>query len=190
MSTHRPEATMDLTVLPSAITQILYFTIPPSNDLKDASSEAGKKWLQALNEIEGSAGYERLFWGRSVEQPEKVQLHVVRSSIEEHKSHLASASLARFLEHVTPLVNATVQPVVRHVTSMHNYTSTPTTPFHAPVTGATIYVRTTFAWDEGAWPCWTHIVRHVKECTGIAGGKLLEPFRKEDSASLAGASPP
>ena len=73
---------------------------------------------------------------------------------------------------------------------MTNYTSVPTTPFHAPVTGTAIYLRTTSAWHEGAWPCWTHVVRHVKGCTGIAGGKLLEPYSADVSAKLAGATPP
>lgn len=45
----------------------------------------------------------------------------------------------------------------------------------APFTGTAIYFNTTDAWDEGAWPLWTHVVRHVDGCLGGAGGPLLEP---------------
>lgn len=67
---------MDLTSLPSSVTQIVYLVISADKDLKDKATETGTIWLQALDTIEGSAGYQRLYWGRSVEQPEKVQLHV------------------------------------------------------------------------------------------------------------------
>jgi hypothetical protein len=45
----------------------------------------------------------------------------------------------------------------------------------APFTGTAIYLNTTDAWDEGAWPLWTHIVRHIDGCLGCTGGPLLEP---------------
>ena len=46
----------------------------------------------------------------------------------------------------------------------------------APYTGTAIYLRPTAAWYEGAWPLWTHIVRHVDGCMGVAGGRILESF--------------
>lgn len=45
----------------------------------------------------------------------------------------------------------------------------------APFTGTAIYLNTNDAWDEGAWPLWTHVVRHIDGCLGGAGGPLLEP---------------
>ena len=179
-----------MTALPSSITQIVYFTISPDIDLNDANSQAGKAWSLALDVLENSSGYQYLFWGRSVEQPAKVQLHIIRSSLSQHQSHLASATHRTFLEHISGFIDQSIHLTIRHVIPMTIYTSSPTTPFHAPVTGTAIYIRTTTAWHEGAWPCWTHIVRHVKGCTGIAGGKLLEPFDAEVSAGLAGASAP
>ena len=44
----------------------------------------------------------------------------------------------------------------------------------APFTGSAIYVSTDDTWHEGAWPLWTHIVRHVDGCLGCAGGKVVE----------------
>lgn len=45
----------------------------------------------------------------------------------------------------------------------------------APFTGSAVYVSTDATWSEGAWPLWTHIVRHVDGCLGCAGGEVLEP---------------
>lgn len=116
---------------------------------------------------------------------------LVRESLAAHKSYLASASYQRFLHLIRPALNLQHQePKVRHVEALTNYTSKPTTPFRAPVTGTAIYLSTTSAWHEGAWPCWTHVVRHVKGCTGIAGGKVLEPIDAGDVSSFAGISAP
>ena len=61
---------MDLSALPSAVVQIAYLTIASPNELqKDA-------WSKGLSTIENSTGYKSLYWGRSVEQPTKVQLHI------------------------------------------------------------------------------------------------------------------
>ncbi|KAK5942713.1 hypothetical protein PMZ80_005279 [Knufia obscura] len=180
---------MDITALPSAVTQIIYLTIASGKDLKDSSSASGRIWSQSLDELEKS-NCQKLFWGRSVEHPDKVQLHLVRPSLSHHQAYLESGVHRDFLERISSLIDPSVTPVVRHVAPMVNYTSSPTTPFHAPVTGTAIYVRTGSAWHEGAWPCWTHIVRHVEGCTGIAGGKLLEPFDPNVSVNLAGASAP
>ena len=62
----------------SPITQILYLSIPPDRDLKGVVY--GLLWTSALDLIEQSDGLQRLYWGRSLEQPENVQLHVGRSS--------------------------------------------------------------------------------------------------------------
>lgn len=181
---------MDLNKLPSAMTQIIYLTISAAKPLKDVESEAGKSWSKALDQVEQSGGYQRLFWGRSVESPDKVQLHIVRSSLAAHQVWLHSTAYHNFLKVLSPLLNTSVKPVVRHVVPMTTYTSSPTTAWNAPVTGTAIYLRTTSAWHEGAWPCWTHVVRHVTGNSGISGGKLLEPFNPQVSSTLAGISAP
>lgn len=37
-----------------------------------------------------------------------------------------------------------------------------------------MYKHAKLAWHEGAWPLWTHVVRYVDGCRGIAGGCVLE----------------
>lgn len=44
----------------------------------------------------------------------------------------------------------------------------------APVSGTAVYLSTDEAWHSGAWPLWTHIVRHVDGCLGVTGGRLVE----------------
>jgi hypothetical protein len=62
---------------PTPITQILYLRIPPEKDLKESTGQYyGKLWAKALDVIEKSEGFQRVYWGRSLEQPENVQIHV------------------------------------------------------------------------------------------------------------------
>jgi hypothetical protein len=56
-----------------------------------------------------------------------------------------------------------------------------------PVTGSAIYLETDEAWHEGAWPLWTHIVRHVNGCLGIVGGEIIEELSDEVSAGGSGS---
>jgi hypothetical protein len=58
------------------VTQIIYLDVDPSLELDDTSSEAGRTWSTILDEIETSPGFQRLYWGRRLELPEKVQLHI------------------------------------------------------------------------------------------------------------------
>lgn len=65
------------------ITQILYVDIPPSSDLGNISTELGQIWAKLLDSIASSPGFVRLYWGRRLEEPEKVQLHIgMRPSVE------------------------------------------------------------------------------------------------------------
>ena len=52
--------------------------IPTSSKLDDKASPEGKSWEEALNVIRQQPGYQRLYWGRQVETPENVQLHIGR----------------------------------------------------------------------------------------------------------------
>lgn len=91
--------TMDLNKLPSAITQIVYLTVPADTTLEDDASEAGKSWSQALDVVEESIGYQKLYWGRSVEQPQKVQLHIGKFKDE---SRSATPSIAVLFYSILP----------------------------------------------------------------------------------------
>lgn len=64
---------------------------------------------------------------------------------------------------------------IRHTTLAHQVLADPFGPslLGLPV-GTALYKDTDAAWHEGAWPLWTHVVRHVDGCRGIAGGGVLE----------------
>jgi hypothetical protein len=57
-------------------TQILTISLPPSTPIEDRTTSPGKTWQQILELIRLSPGYQRLYWGRHIEDPDKVQLHI------------------------------------------------------------------------------------------------------------------
>lgn len=61
---------------PAPVTQIIYLHIPPDRQLKEGDSYQGKLWTSALDVIERSDGFQRVYWGRSLEHTENVQVHV------------------------------------------------------------------------------------------------------------------
>lgn len=62
------------------VTQILYFTIDKDKDLSKVS-EASNTWAKAIDILEQCPGFQRCYWGRSPEVPEKVQLHIGKSRL-------------------------------------------------------------------------------------------------------------
>lgn len=72
---------MNLSSLPASVVQIIYLTLIPNVDLNNTSTKSGQIWLQAVKTISSSAEYLSLRWGRSVEQPEKIQLHVSKYAL-------------------------------------------------------------------------------------------------------------
>jgi hypothetical protein len=50
--------------------------------------------------------------------------------------------------------------------------------------GTAIYLGTDDSWKDGAWPLWTHVVRYVKGCRGVAGGALVEPVEGHENSYL------
>ncbi|KAH8681601.1 hypothetical protein BX600DRAFT_544134 [Xylariales sp. PMI_506] len=160
-----------------AATQIHYFTISPEKDLTDANSEAGKTWAKALDLLEEHEGFRRLYWGRSPEDRSKVQLHVVREDNSQHKSFLASPRYGEFKALAYQLVvipPSSSEFLVRHA-QLRDWTENPKALGRgAPFSGTAVYVDTDAAWHEGAWPLWTHVVRHVDGCLGVTGGPVEE----------------
>ena len=65
--------------LESPATQILYLRIHIEKDLNDTSNEVGRLWAKAIDIAEAQPGFRRAYWGRSPEEPEKVQLHIGES---------------------------------------------------------------------------------------------------------------
>lgn len=58
------------------VTQIIYLNIPPDQQLDQRNTRAGDEWDKALNIVTESPGFKKLYWGRRLEEPEKVQLHI------------------------------------------------------------------------------------------------------------------
>lgn len=184
------------------LTQILYIDVDPSLNLEDENQAAGKIWAEILDLIQDSPGFQRLYWGRRLEEPEKVQLHTVRDTPDSHKSFLASPAftqgLTNLIRRLTFALYLNLPPSTgAHATNLpppptaelplnvrHAYLGTQVTLPHSPLgskpmlgypIGTAIYTGATDAWYEGAWPLWTHVVRHVDGCRGIAGGRVVEP---------------
>jgi hypothetical protein len=61
-------------------TQMIVIQVPLDIDLKDTTSESGKVWERVLELLRQQPGYRRLYWGRRVEDPEDVQIHVGNAS--------------------------------------------------------------------------------------------------------------
>jgi hypothetical protein len=69
-------------------TQMITVQVPLDIDLHDTSSEGGKVWERLLNLMRQQPGYKRLYWGRRVEIPEDVQLHVGTTLKPSNSSHM------------------------------------------------------------------------------------------------------
>jgi hypothetical protein len=57
-------------------TQMIILPIKSDGDIEDKFSKEGRIWAVALNILEKSPGFRRLYWGRHVEEPGKTQIHV------------------------------------------------------------------------------------------------------------------
>lgn len=104
---------------------------------------------------------------------------IVRNTLAQHKDFLSSEDYARFKTLLEPLVSqaSSSEPasfLVRHAHIRDFTPSAQALARGAPVTGTAVYVSTTAAWHEGAWPLWTHVVRHVDGCLGCTGGVVEE----------------
>lgn len=103
--------------------------------------------------------------------------HTVWETEQRSKAFLSSDTYTNdFLPVATELAaHPGAVPQIRHTTLHHQALGD---PFGAPLLGypigTAIYTGTDAAWQY-SWPLWTHIVRHVDGCRGIAGGKVLEP---------------
>lgn len=95
-----------------------------------------------------------------------------------HHGNLFSSS-QRYHRDFLPVIKTLAdgqEPQTRHATLRNQVPDNPFGPemLGFPI-GTAIYLGTDAAWHEGAWPLWTHVVRHVDGCKGIAGGSVVEP---------------
>lgn len=98
----------------------------------------------------------------------------VRDTLTHHQDFLKSQDYNFFLALVEVITNKVQSPVIRHAQMKDWTTDSQALARGAPFTGTAIYLRTTPAWHEGAWPLWTHVVRNIDGCLGCSGGPLLE----------------
>lgn len=175
---------------PNSVTQIIYLAIPSKHNLTDTKSYAGGLWARTLDLITSSQGFKRLYWGRSLERPEHVELHIVRSTLKQHHDFLSSPAFRdakAFLELLAPTPSAKPIKAIRHAGLTDQTPNCQALAKGAPFTGTAIYLRPTRAWNEGAWPLWTNIVPAVDGNLGCAGGTMLEPFELLEDPMLIGA---
>lgn len=174
---------------PNTLTQIIYLAIPPDRDLKDTQSYHGSLWYSVLGLIEHSDGFLRLYWGRSPEKPENVQLHIVRPSMNEHREFLQSLTfrhVSAFLYSLASTGSSNPIKAIRHASLIEQTPGCKALGRGAPFTGSAIYLRPTKAWREGAWPLWTNVVPNVDGNLGCAGGSILEPIELLEDPVLLG----
>ncbi|KAH7418815.1 hypothetical protein BKA64DRAFT_655265 [Cadophora sp. MPI-SDFR-AT-0126] len=163
-------------------TQMLILSIAASKSIEDSTSSAGKTWQQMLEIVRKSEGYKRLYWGRHVEKPDNVQLHIVRTLHEHHQTFLASPSCTTLTNLLKTLT--TSPPTIRHALISEFSLSCKSLGKGAPVTGTAIYLKCTEGWDM-AWARWVAFVQTVPGFLGIAGGHIIEAVNRHERAFIA-----
>lgn len=58
------------------ITQMVILPIPSQVKIENPASIDGRIWAGVLKTLKQSKGFKRMYWGRQVETPSKVQLHI------------------------------------------------------------------------------------------------------------------
>ncbi|KAK8064396.1 hypothetical protein PG994_007034 [Apiospora phragmitis] len=195
------------------VTQIFYLSIPVEHQLQDATSGAGRKWAEALEFIAASPGFLRLYWGRQVEESKKVQLHIVRETLEQNEDFLESNL---YLDDVLPLIKSipdAAAPSAPHhprhpdlarasrpTTNHHHHHHRNGVPHLGREFSAGLPISTALyghddddrTWVEGEWLLWADAMRRVEGCKTIAGGRLIRrsvaaaPLRKPDGSGGGG----
>lgn len=165
-----------------SVTEITYLEIDESKDLKDEHSESGHSWHEVLALNADFSGFIEQYWGRGMEGefPQRVRLHVVRSTLEEHQAFHASAAGERAKAVLWELTN--VKPTIRHAL-MQDFSASEDGCLarHAPATGSAIYLNSTDVFHSYSWPLWTHIVRHAPGNKGVAGGRIIDHENGQDA---------
>ncbi|KAK2805091.1 hypothetical protein FQN50_006336 [Emmonsiellopsis sp. PD_5] len=161
---------------PAAPTQMIIFPIKEEAKIDDASTHEGQIWARVVEILQGWEGFYRLYWGRHVEEPEFTEIHIVRDTIHQHYSFLASKQWAEVARILAPICHDEPSSfVVRHAMISDFTPDAKSLGKGAPFTGTAIYLATdTDGWEK-AWALWTTIVPNVQGCMGVTGGWMLEP---------------
>ncbi|PKY03534.1 hypothetical protein P168DRAFT_327593 [Aspergillus campestris IBT 28561] len=166
---------------PAVPTQMIILPIKATATIEDVSTPDGQLWTQILDTLEAWPGFQRLYWGRHVEEPDVTELHVVRDTLQQHYSLLSSpewAHLSQKLSNLfTPESTSPSAITVRHA-QMSDFTPYPQgLGKGAPVTGTAIYLAVEDPEDgwERVWALWTTLISRVRGCLGCSGGWVVEP---------------
>lgn len=63
------------------VTQIIHLRFSRTADKAGAKIFEDRRWNDAFDLCEKGSGFRRLYWGRSLECPEHVEIHVGRSTL-------------------------------------------------------------------------------------------------------------
>ncbi|KAL4941501.1 hypothetical protein BDV06DRAFT_236023 [Aspergillus oleicola] len=175
---------------PAQPTQIITIPIRENAALEKSNSTDGKIWKEALDILEKSEGFRALYWGVHVENEleeegtGRVEVVVVRESMNNHQAFLSSPSYTNLLNTLAPLSPSTrsnsaprIQIYHAHLSHFTRSPSTLTPPSNSNpdfVTGTAIYLTTQKSSFLKTWSLWTTIIPRIPGCLGCTGGFISE----------------
>jgi len=155
----------------SPATEVAYISLKPGLDLEGATSQA-ETWQEALSTIGAQKGYQRLYWGRQIEDPDVLLLVIDWDSVDSHTEFIANPAYGPFKETLGKIMTGV---------HLHHFQSKPHPPLlgKAPCTEvATFYgceddfgvnvAKFAQAIDEG----------RPEGYVGIAYGNVIEKTKK------------
>lgn len=86
-------------------TEIAHFPIDATANLEDPQSPSGAIWQSTLDTISQQDGYQRLYWGRRIEDPHLITFLVDWDSVEAHKNFQNSRVYAPFEAHLSKILD-------------------------------------------------------------------------------------
>jgi len=102
----------------SPATEVAYISLKPDLDLGGSTTEA-KTWQEALSTIAAQKGYQRLYWGRQLEDPDVLLLVIDWDSVQSHTDFINAPSYETFKETLGKLMEGV---------HLHHFQSNPHPP--------------------------------------------------------------
>ncbi|KAG8532767.1 uncharacterized protein KY384_002645 [Bacidia gigantensis] len=126
-------------------TEIATWSLKAGTDIDDPSSNSGKVWASTLDTVSSQPGYQRAYYGRTLENPSIFQFLVDWDSYDHHQDFVKSSIYGPFVKHLMTIVNGGF--TMRHANFEPHPPSKVVGKTNAPVTEVlTAYVE---AKDEG-----------------------------------------
>ncbi|KAI9781172.1 MAG: hypothetical protein M1839_006280 [Geoglossum umbratile] len=113
-------------------TQLTVLSLHPDTPIEDSSTEAGRVWKSTLETIAAQPGCEHVFWGRQVEDPSTVQLHINWNNISSRQAFTDSPAHKPFATALSTLLAS--PPKTFHSTLDPHPTTAVFAPGTTPVT--------------------------------------------------------